>query len=140
MWPLGFPESHTTASRELFLQESPAGRDPRPQLAPEEALSASADRPLPSLLHPGQRTHLDRGFLVLTFNEGFSLQTAVAAKEREGFYLFPVPAGSFGIAVFLPACPLALGVPLSLPSSEALLPTLPARRQPPSQSSSWRLF
>lgn len=52
----------------------------------------------------------------------FFLQTAVAAREREGSFIYSQFHLGIGIAVFLPDCPLALGVPLSLPSSEALLP------------------
>lgn len=137
MLPLVFPESHTGHSRGLFLQEPASWSGPQaaadscrqPGPGASASASASADRMPPALCprdkgrsgQEGPRPHLQRRI--------FPLQTAVAARER-GLFI-PGFSWAFRNSVFLPDCPLALGVPLSLPSSEALLPTLPARRQRP---------
>lgn len=85
-----------------------AGRDPGPQLPPAEGRSLGASVCLrgqhaaPSA--PGTKDASgQKGSLSSPSDEGFSLQTAVAAGEREGFYLSQF-SWVFGIAVFPGLC------------------------------------
>ena len=91
------------------------------------------------LLHVGQRMN-QKVFFSSPSNEDFSQNSSCCQGKGGRFYLFPqFILGLFGLP-FSPNFPLMVGVSLSLPSSEALLPQtkLPAGGGiTTSQSFSW---
>lgn len=140
MLPLVFPESHTKDSRGLFLQESAGWSDPglvgtpgrSCRLPRAGAWGASvclrgqhAAPPAPGTKDASGQ----KGSLSSPSDEGLFSPDSSCCRGEGGVLFIPVQLGLWNCR--FPRIVSGAGVPLSLPSSEALLPTLPARRQPP---------